>query len=186
MHRRYHHDVDVVLAVQLLLRDDDLHRWHVVGVGDRVVQDADASQYALGQTHAVLQSGVVGVGGVADHHVAFRHLAVALDAHHLAVLEQDFVDVRVQHERAAVDGADAGESLGDPTQPVNRVDEGRVTVPAHRVHVQLDLIDQVDGWELHKGLVVIQGDCVSDKVDCVGFQFELVQHVFGGLVHIDS
>jgi hypothetical protein len=184
--RRHHHNVDVVLPAQLLLRDDDLDRWHVVGVGDWVVQDADAPQYALGQAHAVLEAGVVDVGGVADHHVALSHLAVALDSDDFASLEENFIDVGVEHEGSTVDGADTGEALGDTAQPVDGVDEGGVTISAHRIHVQLDLVNDVDGWKLHEALVVVEGDCVADEVDCVGLQFEFIEHVLGGLVDIDS
>jgi hypothetical protein len=57
-------------------------------------------------------------------------LGAVADAPGLAVgAEEHLVDRVVQHEGAAVDGAQAREALGQPAQAVDRVDVRRLGVP---------------------------------------------------------
>lgn len=125
---RYHGDVDVVLAADLRLRDDQLDGVAVVGLVDRVVEDAD------GLDEVTDDLGLVGeVGRVRQDLAALcleRHPVALLatlfhgraDAGHFAVLVLDFVDVCVEHVCPAVDGRKAGKALRQFTQSVQGVD----------------------------------------------------------------
>ena len=148
-------DIRTVLPLELFLGDDDLHRRNVFGLGDRVVQNADAPDDLLLELDSVLEAAFDGVGGVADDHGAVGDTIAVLDSDNLAVFEEDFVDIGVQHEGPTIHSADPGESFRDAAQTVDGVDEGRISIPAHGVGVKLDFADDLDGRQGDKAFIVV-------------------------------
>lgn len=192
---RYHGDVDVVLAADLRLRDDQLHRVAVVRLVDRVVEDADGFDQVSDHLGLVRE-----VGGVRDDlaalglelHAVALLLAVfhgGTDAGNLAVLVFDFVDVGVEHVRAAVDGGQTGEALRQLAQTVQGVDVRRLSVTGHGVDVQADALDAVLGHALGFDVVVggVEGHAVADEVAGGRLQAVLVVDLLhGGLGKVHS
>lgn len=117
-------------------------------MGNRVVDDADASEDFPDQLKfRLLQLALDDIGRVADDHLALGNLGAAPDTANLLVLiVEDLVDVGIEHEGSAVDGAHSGEAFWDSAEPVDRVDKGRIAVPPVRIHVKLDLVDGFDTW----------------------------------------
>lgn len=151
---RNHGDVDVVLAADLRLRDDQLNGVAVVGLVDRVVENAD------GLDEVADDLGLVGeVRRVRDDLAALclEFHAIALlatlfhggtNARHLAVLVFDLVDVGVEHVGSTVDCRKASEALRQFTQAVQGVDVRRFAVASHGVHVKADALHTVPGHAL--------------------------------------
>ena len=136
-------DVDVVLAADLLLRNDDLTRGSVFGVGNGVLQETDAPD----DLADLLESSrnVHHVAGVADDHGGEGSVGSGADSDDLPTLHQDLVSVRPEHVGAPVDGGQSGEAFRNAPEPVDGVQEGRVTVAAHGVGVETDLLDHGPG-----------------------------------------
>lgn len=109
------------LPAKLFLGQNNLERGGIIGVRDRVVKNADSADHLAGDLGLAKS---LNVGGVANHDGGLGLLSAALDADNLAGLEQDLVDVGVEHVGAAVDGTQARERLGKTTKPVDRVQEG--------------------------------------------------------------
>ena len=155
-------DVDVVLALELRGGDDDLERLGVVRVGDRVVEEADGPRDLARQRALVV---LLEVGRVAEDEGGLGDLRVALDAPGLAVgVEEDLVDGPVEHEGAAVDGAEAGEALGQAAEAVHGVDVGRLAVAVERVDVEVDRHDRRQRRLLEVAVVDVEGHGVADEL----------------------
>ena len=154
----------------LLRGDDHLGGLGVAGALDGVVQQADRPHDLAG-----LAEHIVGeVGRIAHDELAGRGLAVghhALDA--AVVVEEQLVGVAVQHEHAALDGAEAREALGQPAQAVHGVEEGRGAVLVQRVAVELHRLHRLHGRLVEVVVVQTQRHRVAREVHAV-----LVQAVF--------
>lgn len=114
-----------VFPANLALGNDQLARVRVVGVGQRVLEDADGAQDLANRLDLAGKVGRVandklGLGRKLDLVVAVGH--GGLDAHRLAIVVLDLVDVGVEHVGAAVDGRQAGKALGQLAQTVEGVD----------------------------------------------------------------
>jgi hypothetical protein len=129
-----------------------------------VVQDTDstnnlADHLGLAQT--------LDVGGVTDDKGCFGLLAAAADANNLARLEQDLVNVRVEHVGAAVDSAQSAERLWQTTKTIDWVEERRVTVLAKRVHVKSHLANRVNRGLLEIRVITMECNSVSKEINSV-------------------
>ena len=99
----------------------------MVHQADRPHHSARFSQHVVGE-----------VGGVAHDEVAGGRLAAGDDALDVAlVVEEQLVGVAVQHEHAALDGAETREALRQASEAVHGVEEGRGAVLVERVAVEL-------------------------------------------------
>ena len=121
-------------TLDLLGGDDDLRGLAIAGALHGVVQQTDRSHHL-----SRLPEHVVGeVRGVSHRERTGGRLAVRDHALDVAlVVEQQLVGVAAQHEHAALDGAEARETLGKTTQAVHGIDVRRGTVLVYRVAVQL-------------------------------------------------
>ena len=104
------------------------------------------------------------------------------DAADFAPFVQHLVDVRVEHVRAAVDGAQAGEALRQLAEAVQGVDVRGFAVAGHAVGVEADALDgglgHAFGGDVFVGLV--EGHAVADEVACRGFEAVFVVDFFHG------
>mmetsp|Transcript_27397 Transcript_27397/g.88047 ORF Transcript_27397/g.88047 Transcript_27397/m.88047 type:complete len:286 (-) Transcript_27397:157-1014(-) len=118
------------------------------------------------------------VGGVAHHKVgARRHLSRA-HAHRGAILvEQDLIHVRVEHEDAALDGAQAGEALRQAAEAVQRVQVRRPPVALQRVRVQLACAHRVVNRLLQVVVAEVQRQRVAGEVARVVIQTKAAVHL---------
>lgn len=167
-----HGDVDIVLATNLGLGDDELDRVAVVGLVDGVVENAD------GLDEVADDLGLVGeVGGVCKDLAALGlelHAVTLLaallhsrtNAGNLAVLVFHLVNVGVEHVCSAVNGRETGETLGQLAQAVQRVDVRRLSVASHGVHVKTDALDTILSHALLLNVVIGGVEChaVADEV----------------------
>mmetsp|Transcript_82247 Transcript_82247/g.172190 ORF Transcript_82247/g.172190 Transcript_82247/m.172190 type:complete len:399 (-) Transcript_82247:64-1260(-) len=167
-----HHDVDVVLPLELLLRHDDLAGVGrasilVLGVRDRGTEDADRPHHLSDHPSLCLSC----VGGVADHHLALRDLGgsilgMGLDARDLALgIELEAVNRLVQHVDASVDGGEPGEALRQAAEAVQGIDEGGTAVLQDRVQVELALVDGGSAGLVQVLVIDLKSDGVTDEVD---------------------
>lgn len=117
----------------MLLRKDDLDRLNVVGVGDRVVQNADSTDN-LANCLCFLK--ISNVGGVANNEGSLGDTVTGLDTDDFAAFEEDLVNWGVEHVGTAVDSAETREGFGETTETVHWVEERRKAVLAHRVSVK--------------------------------------------------
>jgi len=193
-----HGDVDVVLAADLGLGEDELQRVRVGGAVDGVVEDADALEQVAGD------AGLAGeVGGVAEDHLGLGlelHGGVVgagaallhggFDARDTAVgARGDFVDRGVEHVGAAVDGRQAGKALGQFAEAVEGVDVGGLAVAGHGVGVEADALDGLFGLAGVVDVLVglVEGHGVADEVAGGGLEAELVIDLLhGALVEVEA
>lgn len=170
------------VSAELLLGEDDLAGGGVVGVGDGVVEDADGSDDLAVLPDLVGDAAALDVAGVADDQGRLGLLGAGSDAGDAALgVEEDLIHLGVEHVGAAVDGAQSGEGLGETAQAVDGVEEGGVAVLAQGLHVELDLLDAVDGGLLEVLVVAVEGDGVAEEVDGVVLELVLLEDVLHGL-----
>lgn len=166
-------DVDVRLALDLLLGDDDLAALGAVGAVDGVREDADEAH-----DRAHLLDAVGEVRGVADDELALGDgvaLLGRLDADARAGLVVDkAADGGVEHVGPAVDGREARKALGELAEAVEGVDVRGLRVAGERLKVQLRLVDRLEGGLLDVRVVAVEGDGVPDEVDRVGLEAVLL------------
>mmetsp|Transcript_14426 Transcript_14426/g.56731 ORF Transcript_14426/g.56731 Transcript_14426/m.56731 type:complete len:418 (-) Transcript_14426:163-1416(-) len=183
-HVRVRHSghVDVALAADLLLGDDDLRRLAVLGVGHGVVEDAHDAHDAASVAHLVRE-----VRGVTNDELGLGDLALRLHADGLAVLHNDLVDGLVQHVGASVDGAQPSECLGELSEAVERVEVGRLQVARQRLEVKLHLGQGRASRLLQVVVVEVEGQSVAGEVDGAVVEAELLEDlVHGGLGGVEA
>ena len=157
-----------------------------------MLEDADGAQDVADDADLVGE-----VARVADDELGARlklHLGVdaahgGLDTHGLVALVDDLLDVGVEHVGAAVDGAEAGEALGQLAQAVERVDVGRLAVAGHAVAVQAEALDGFGGTALdvEVGVGLVEGHGVAGKVLGSCLEAELVvDFPHGAGAHVEA
>jgi len=134
-----------------------------------VVQNADSANN-LADDACLLQA--VNVRGVADNEGSAGGFLAATNTDGATGLEKNLVHRGVKHVSAAVDGAETREGLGEATKTVDGVEEGRVTVLAHRLHVELHLAGSLDGWLLQVRVLDVQGNSVAQEIDGLSLKTE--------------
>ena len=158
------------IAVKLLLRDDDLAGRGTVGVGDIVIQDADGTDNLACNTCLVEARNV---GWVADDERSTCTLLTATNTACSAIaIEKNLINVRVEHVGTTVDSTETRERLRQASKAVHWVQERRVTVLAHRLHIQLHFLAGVNCRGLEIGVLDMKGDSVAQEVDCLGLEAE--------------
>ena len=164
---------------------DDLDWGEVFGVGDGVIQNADASDDLFGLLNSVVQSAFDSIGWVTDDSLALGDALRAFNSANFAIFKEDFIDVSVQHEGSSINSADSWEAFRNASQTEDGVDEGW-RVFAHGIHVELDLSDQFDSWTVQKAVIGVQSNCMSNEIDCVFFQPVFVKHFLSRSIDLDS
>lgn len=163
------------------MRDDDLDGGHVVGARKRLVEDADSTDDLANLFDEVLIASLVHVRWIANDKLALSDLLTRLNtAHATLVVVEDLIDVLVEHEGTSLDRTHSREAFWDTTETIDGVDERRVTVTADRIHVKLDFIDGFNGGTVEETIIGEQRDSVTNEIDGVGFEFELVQEFSHG------
>lgn len=183
--RRHNRNVNIILAADLALGNNQLSRVRVARVCQRVLQDADGPQYV---SHNLDLVGEVARVANDDLGLGLKlHLGLdvghgGLDADRLVALVDHLVDVGVEHVGAAVNGRQAGETLGELAEAVEGVDVGRLSVAGDRVAIQTNALDGLGGdaglVEIRVGLVESHG--VADEVFGRGLEAELIKHLLHG------
>ena len=152
---------DIVLTADLRAGDDDLGRLLIIGVGDGVVEEADAPNDLTGGSDGILGE----VRGITDDHLGLGHFIARLDAVRNAVgILEDFIDVAVQHEGSTVDSAETGEALRQTAKTVQGVDVGAGTVASQGVAVALQLLDGGGSGLIEVVVVELEAHGVRDEL----------------------
>lgn len=171
-----------MLASNLGLGDDQLHRVAAVGLIDGVVQNADGLEQVSGDLRLAWEVGrisddLLGLGlKLHGLGLVITVLHGRLDAGNLAILVKHLVNVGVQHVGTAVDGRQTSEALGQLAETVERVDVRRFSVACHRVDIQADAVNGFDGGTVLVDIFVggVQSHRVTDKIAGVILEAELV------------
>jgi len=181
---RHHKDENIGLSIHLSLRNDHLERGDILGVGDGVIQDTDASDDLASGLDLLLVTSLQHVRRMANDSFALSGIGAASDTANLATLViNDLLNVLIQHESTTMDGAHSGETFGDTTQTVDGVQEGRVTISAMRVHVQLDLLDALISGSLNETIISVKGNSVTDEIDDIDGKIVLLDHSREVILH---
>mmetsp|Transcript_18508 Transcript_18508/g.44229 ORF Transcript_18508/g.44229 Transcript_18508/m.44229 type:complete len:436 (+) Transcript_18508:223-1530(+) len=177
-------DVDVMLAVQLLLRQNDLSRVRVVRVRDRVVEDAHRSDDLADLLELARE-----VARVTDDKFAPGDLAAALHTDRFTrIIENHLCIGLVEHVRSSMDSAEPSKCLGELAKPVQGVDVGGLDAleAEEGLVVQLDLHHRGQCGLRQVAVLAVEGDRVPDEVDRLGlkavFGVELC-HGHGAQIH---
>jgi len=177
--------VDIRLTTDLLLRDDDLSALSIVGIGDRVAEDADGTNDLASGVDTVRE-----VRRISNDELALGDgLGVLrrLDTDSLAVLHDDVVDRSIQHVGTTIDGAETSKALRKLTKTVERVQVGALGIGITRqgVEVELHTNDGLESGLLQVVIVQVQADSVTDEIDGVGLEVKLgVELSHGHLVEV--
>lgn len=178
-------DVDVVLASDLGLGNDELCRVGIAGAGQGVLQHADGLQDMadnldlLGEVAGVTKD-ELGLG--LELHLGLNAAHGGLDTNGLAALVQNLVDGGVEHVGTSVDGRQTGEALGQLAETVERVDVGGLSVASHRVSVEADTLKGLGGLSAGSEVAVVEveGHGVADEVASASLEAELVVDILHG------
>lgn len=184
-----------VLSADLRLRNDQLERVRVLGLVDRVVQDANGLEQVSGDLNLAGEICWIGQNpaslGLELHAFAFvvAVLHCRLDTNGLVAVVLDLVNGSVEHVCTAVDGAQASEALRQLSQTVQRVDVWRLAVTRHRVDIQSDALNGLLGHTRCSNVVVsrIKSHAVTDKVPGGSLKTKFIVYFFHrGLRHVYS
>lgn len=174
-----------MLAPGLGLRDDELEGIAVVGIGDRVVENAYGSDDMACDANFAREVRRVGkdlLGLGLELHSISRNttlLQSSLDAGNLSILIQELIDGCVQHVSTAVDSRQSSEALGELSKTIERVDVGGLSVASHRVNVKADTVND---FLTSTGLIdviisLVESHGVTNKVPSGSFKAEFVVHI---------
>jgi hypothetical protein len=171
-----------VLASNLRLGNDQLHRVAAVGLIDGVVQNADSLEQVsgdLGLAREVrrISDDLLGLGlKLHGFGLVVTVLHRRLNSGDLAVLVKHLVDVGVQHVCTAVNGRQTSETLGQLAETVERVDIWRFSVACHRVDIQADTVNCFDGGATLVDIFVggVQSHGVTDEITGIILEAKLV------------
>lgn len=193
---RHHRHVDVCLSppsptptgrvlgisgtLDLLGRNDDLRGLAVASALHGVVQQTNRPHHL-----SRLSQHVVGeVRGISHREVAGRRLAVGNNTLDVSlVVEEELVGVAVQHEHAALDGAETREALGQSAQAVHGVDVGRGAILVHRVAVELHRLHRLQRRLVQVVVVQTQSHRVARELLAVLVQTVLLEQLTHRHVH---
>mmetsp|Transcript_31846 Transcript_31846/g.101320 ORF Transcript_31846/g.101320 Transcript_31846/m.101320 type:complete len:483 (-) Transcript_31846:66-1514(-) len=177
-------NVDVVVAARLAHGHDDLAA--VAGdAADGVVQDADGARHAARGPH-LLGGEVARVAHDAEPRLGGAHLVLELrlDAPgHAVRVGHDLLHVAVEHEGAAVDGAEPREGLGQAAEAPHGVEVGAAAVLLDGARVQLQRAHRLDGGALQVAVVAVQRHGVAHEGLRVRVEVECVEERSHGHVH---
>mmetsp|Transcript_30538 Transcript_30538/g.57215 ORF Transcript_30538/g.57215 Transcript_30538/m.57215 type:complete len:316 (-) Transcript_30538:54-1001(-) len=165
---------DIVMTLNLWTGNDDLYRFRIVRIWDGVVQKTNATNNLSRGADLVLRK----VGRVSNNHGCFGHhfgalvfKGCGLDPTRFSTLVVDnFIDVLVQHEGTTMNGTNSGESFGQTSQSVDRIDVGGSSVSTEGITIGLELRDGWQGRQVHVFFVELQTHGVTDELMSVGLQ----------------
>lgn len=180
-----HHNVNVILSVDLFLWNDDLDWWNVFSTFDWVVQNTNASDNFLNKSDSLFKSTFQSISWIANNCWAMGDTISTFNSNNFTIFEKNFVDISVQHECSTIDGTDSGETFWNTSQSVNWINEWWISVSSHWVHVQLNFSNNFNGWKVHKSFISIKSDSVTNKINSVFFQPEFLEHCFSWGFHVN-
>lgn len=181
-----------VLAANLRLGDDQLARVTLVGIGERVLENADRAEDVSGDLDLIRE-----VARVAENQLGLGlklHLGLdathgSLDTNSLASLVNKLIDISVEHVGAAIDGAEAGETLGQFTQTVEGIDVRRLSISSDTVSVQTNALDGLGRTArgVKVGVGLVESHSVAYEVLSRGFETKLVVDILHGAgAHVET
>lgn len=147
-----------MLPSHLVLWDDQLHTVSVIGVGNGVLEKADCADDLRRFLHELFSADLTlqEVSRVADEGVCLDRLVTGPDADKLpGVVDDDFIDLLVEHICATVDCTQPGETLWQLSETVERVDVRRLSVTSDGRRVQEDAVVCLSGGASHVGVIEV-------------------------------
>ena len=76
-----------------------------------------------------------------------------------------------------MDGAQSTEALWQPSKTVDGIEEGRVSILAKGLYIEINLRDAVNCWLLQEGVFSVESDCMTQEVDSVFFKLVLLEDI---------
>ncbi|KAF1756417.1 hypothetical protein GCK72_012870 [Caenorhabditis remanei] len=161
----------------LLLWDDNLTRLSIVGVWNRVIQQADGTNDLSGLLDTIL-----GVRWITIDLLSTNNLISTLHSNRLSILNDNLVDWLVKHISSSVDCGETSESLWKFSQSVEWIQVWRLSVTSQRVRVQTNLLDSRCEWLILVLIVTVESKRVSGEVGGVLIKSELLVDLLHRLV----
>jgi len=103
-----------------------------------------------------------------------------------AILEKNLIYICIQHESSTINSADSWESFRDTPQTINWVNERRISISSHWVHIKLNFSYDIDGRKIKKALITVKSYSMSHKINRVFLQSKLFEHQFSGFIDLNS
>lgn len=154
-------------SLELLLWQNNLARqsWLAILVHrfwNRFAEDANGADDLSDD----LCPGRLGVGWVANHHLALGDFISRLDTTDLSILTVDEAIHRlVEHVSTSVNCRKTRETFRQSAQTIHWVNERRTTILHHRIQVQLAGLDCWTACLVHVSVVALQGNGVANEVN---------------------
>lgn len=74
-----------------------------------------------------------------------------------------------------MDSTETTERLGESTKTIDWIEEGRVTILAHGLHVENGLSGKLKSWSLQVGVISIKGDSMAQEISGLTVKTELAK-----------
>lgn len=160
------------LSLKLLLGKNDLDGSSVVSVRDRMVHYANSAN-SLSNDLSLFKSS--NISGVTDHKRSLGSLFSNSDSGNLVSIEKNLVNLSVEHVGTSVDGAKTREGFGKTSKTENGVQEGRLTILAKTLNVQVDSLDGIKSGHGEEFFISVKGNGVTHEINSVILKLELLE-----------
>ena len=166
----------------LILRNDELDRIHIVSVWDGMLKQANCTNNFADTTDFARE-----IRGIPDNNLGFGDFLAGTDADGNTVFIDNLIDRFIQHVRAAKDGGESRKALGQLSETVEWINVWRFAITSHGIYVEQDSFHGFAGWFVEIGVVEVQGHSMTDEILCPSFKTKLgINLVHRILVQIDS
>mmetsp|Transcript_12560 Transcript_12560/g.26498 ORF Transcript_12560/g.26498 Transcript_12560/m.26498 type:complete len:351 (-) Transcript_12560:526-1578(-) len=128
---------NIIGAVHLRTRDDDLDTLHISAVWDGMIQKADASNNLASCPDLLFGK----VRRIADNKLSPSHFISTLHPHGFSfVIVDDFIDITIEHEGTSVNGAKTRKTFRESSKAIDRVDVRASSISRQGVAVSLEFL----------------------------------------------
>lgn len=111
------------------------------------------------------------VGWIHDYKRSSSNFISCFDSDYFTILAKDnFINILVEHVSSTMDSAVPSETFRNSSKTIDGIKEGMISISANRIHVQLDLLNTIDGWFIEILIICVEGDGMTDEVDGVVFK----------------
>mmetsp|Transcript_141 Transcript_141/g.207 ORF Transcript_141/g.207 Transcript_141/m.207 type:complete len:238 (-) Transcript_141:399-1112(-) len=160
-------DKDIIDTVDLRSWNDNLDRFGIVGIGNGMIQEANASHNSTRGTNLILFE----IRWITNDHGSLCHLVSSLDTTSLAVITKDnLINVLIEHKGTSMNGTNTRETFWKSSQAINGVNVRRSSISTQGIHVDLQFFDSGSRGQVHVLFVRLQTHGVTNKLMGIGLQ----------------
>lgn len=171
---RNHWNVDIRISFKLFCRHNDLYRWYIVSLWDRVVQEANCTNGLSGRPEFIL----VAIAWIANDQWSSRCFVTTLDTSHFSIItEQNFITISVEHEGSTMNCAKSWEGLWKTSNTINWIQEWTVTISSLWWKIQLHLLYSVGSWLNEISVLILQCDCMTQEINGLLANSKVIENI---------